>query len=332
VRTPRAPPGARRLGWPATAERCHRPGRLGIQVRDPVGNDTMDHDQNFKNLILDYPREALAFFAAEEAGGIAADTRIVPLREEQTKERLGERFRELDTPLLVEWADGQREVLLFVLEEETESRRFDIYRLGQYCLDLAKLLATHRLVPVVIFLRAGHVPHELTLGGDRHTYMHFRYLPCHLADIPYEHYRDSDNIVARLNLPNMRCVPEQRVDVYAQALRGLRALEPDPERRLKYVELIDSYVKLDDNEWARFQRDYPQEDKAMSGFAERFRQEGMEMGAQQGEARVLMRQLQAKFGALPDAVRARVEAADESTLLLWSERVLTARRIDEVVH
>ena len=27
------------------------------------------HDQNFKNLILDYPREALAFFAQEETGG-----------------------------------------------------------------------------------------------------------------------------------------------------------------------------------------------------------------------------------------------------------------------
>jgi len=33
----------------------------------------MAHDQSFKNLILDYPRQALAFFAAEEARNIAAD-------------------------------------------------------------------------------------------------------------------------------------------------------------------------------------------------------------------------------------------------------------------
>ena len=65
----------------------------------------MDHDQNFKNLILDYPREALAFFAAEEAEGIEG-ARVVPVRQEQLKERLGERFRELDVPLLVEWPDG----------------------------------------------------------------------------------------------------------------------------------------------------------------------------------------------------------------------------------
>ena len=62
----------------------------------------MDHDQNFKNLILDYPREAIAFFAAAEASAIDADVRLLPIREEQLKERLGERFRELDVPLLAE--------------------------------------------------------------------------------------------------------------------------------------------------------------------------------------------------------------------------------------
>lgn len=57
------------------------------------------HDQNFKNLILDYPRQALAFFAAEETGEDLANARIVPIRQEQLQERLGERFRELDVPL-----------------------------------------------------------------------------------------------------------------------------------------------------------------------------------------------------------------------------------------
>jgi hypothetical protein len=52
----------------------------------------VSHDQNFKNLILDYPREALAFFAADEAQDIDASVTITPLRQEQLKERLGERF------------------------------------------------------------------------------------------------------------------------------------------------------------------------------------------------------------------------------------------------
>ena len=77
----------------------------------------MNHDQNFKNLILDYPRQALRFFAAEEAAGIDDTARVVPIRQEQLQERLGERFRELDVPLLVEWPDGRRETVLFAMEE-----------------------------------------------------------------------------------------------------------------------------------------------------------------------------------------------------------------------
>lgn len=97
----------------------------------------MDHDQNFKNLILEYPRQALKFFAQEEIGEHdLVDARIIPVREEQLKSKLGERYRKLDVPLLIEWPDGQREGILFILEEETLIRRFSIYRLAHYCLDL----------------------------------------------------------------------------------------------------------------------------------------------------------------------------------------------------
>jgi hypothetical protein len=40
----------------------------------------MSHDQNFKNLILDYPHAAVSFFAESEASGIDAGARILPIR------------------------------------------------------------------------------------------------------------------------------------------------------------------------------------------------------------------------------------------------------------
>jgi hypothetical protein len=103
------------------------------------------HDQNFKNLILDYLREALAFFAQEETGEDLNQARIIPIRQEQLKDRLGDRFRELDVPLLVEWPNGNREAILFVIEEETQGNRFSIHRLAHYCLDLAELMETDRV-------------------------------------------------------------------------------------------------------------------------------------------------------------------------------------------
>ena len=234
----------------------------------------MSHDQNFKNLILDYPRQALAFLAEAEACHLAPEVRITPIRQDQLQERLGERFRELDIPLLVEWPGGERAALVFVIEEESDPKRFSLLRLAHYCLDMAELAGTRRVVPVVVFLRGGPAERELALGGDTATYLHFRFLSVELAAIPYQRYRDSDNLVARLNLPNMRYAAAERVDVYAAAVRGLTSLEPDPERQLKYADFIDIYSALDDNERQRYEREYPREAQAVSSYFQQARQEG----------------------------------------------------------
>jgi flagellar biosynthesis/type III secretory pathway protein FliH len=116
------------------------------------------------------------------------------------------------------------------------------------------------------------------------------------------------------------------------------------DRQKKYLDFVDIYAALDENERAQYAREYPEEAEAMSRFADRFREEGVRQGLQQGlqqgrqeglqqgEAVLLLRLLHRKFGELPDAVRERVAAADPDTLLTWSERILTAQSIDDVVH
>ena len=248
---------------------------------------TVSHDQNFKNLIVDYPREALAFFAAEEAPAPGDDVRIVPLRQEQLTESLGDRYRALDTPLLVRWADGRREAVVFALEEESDWRRFSPRRLARYCLDVADMANTDRVVPVVIFLRAAvRARASLVLGTERRPYLRFDYLACRLADTPAERWLDSDNVVARVNLPNMRSTGHDRVAVYARAVGGLLEQEPDGTRRAKYPEFIDIYAGLTDNELRRYRRRHPEEGSIMTGFFQRARDEGRAEGIEQGmEAR-----------------------------------------------
>lgn len=303
------------------------------------GNSRDSHDQNFKNLILDYPREALAFFAAAEAP--AADDRvaILPIRQEQLKERLGDRFRELDVPLLVEWEDGHREVLLFVLEEETDPRRFSLHRLAHYCLDLCELFETDRVVPVVIFLRSVlSVPQNLSLGSERHEYLSFDYLSCVLSTMPFEDWADSDNLVARLNLPNMQWSTDDKIQAYAQAIRGLLSLEPDPDKRAKYIDFIDIYAALTDNERRRYEQEYPEEEKAMAGIMQRAREEGIEQGIEQGmqqgrlegERAVLQRLLQSRFGPLSTELLDKLEAASANELERWADNVLDAQTLDDL--
>ena len=207
--------------------------------------------------------------------------------------------------------DGRREAILFALEEESDWRRFSLHRLAHYCLDLAELFETDRVVPAVIFLRAADAaPASLTLGTERRPYLTFDYLACKLKEIPAERWLHSDNLVARVNLPNMRRPSNRKVEVYAQAVRGLLALEPDGGRQAKYLEYIDIYAGLTDNEFRRYQRQYPEESTTMAGVIQRARDQGMQQGMQQGirqgrvegERVVLERQLRRRFGLLPREV------------------------------
>ena len=303
---------------------------------------SVSHDQNFKNLILDYPRDALAFFAPEEAPAPEDEVIITPLRQEQLKERLGDRFRELDAPLLVEWADDRRKAMLFVVEQETEPRRFSQHRLAHYCLDLAQLYETDRVVPVTIFLRAGDAPAPLVLGTERRPYLTFDHLAFRLAATPYERWRESRNVAALVNLPNMRVPAGRRVDAYAAAVRGLEAVEPDPDRRAKYMTFIDVYAELDEDEYRRYESDYAEESRAMAGVIERARdearQEGMERGVRQGrhegrvegERAVLERLLRRRFGRLSPGAAERLNRASADDLESWADNVLDADTLDEV--
>ncbi len=84
-------------------------------------------------------------------------------------------------PRLKTGTTGRRAALLFVFEEETKPDRFSIHRLAHYCLDLAELYATDRVVPVVIFLHPGGFPTRLVLGSETRGYLDFRYIACVLA-------------------------------------------------------------------------------------------------------------------------------------------------------
>ena len=307
----------------------------------------ISHDQNFKNLILDYPRDALSFFAPDDAPLPDDQVKFTPIRQEQLQQYPGAHFRELDVPLQVDWIDGRRETILFAIEEETDQRHFSILRLAHYCLDLVELNKTNRVVPLVVFLgEADLAPASLVMGSNHHNHMTFDYLSCKLKDIPYERWQHSDNLVARLNLPNMKYPAVQKKEVFDQAYRGLLALEPDQVKQAKYLRFIDIYAGLTDNELQQWQQQYLEDKPNMAGYAEYLRQEGKQIGLQQGlqegrqegrqeglqegERTVLERQLQRRFGVLTPEITEKLSEASSTELENWAEKVLDAKTLEDV--
>ena len=70
----------------------------------------------------------------------------------------------------------------------------------------------------------------------------------------------------------------------------------------------------------------------MQTFIDKYIAQGVEQGVQQGEAAVLLRLIERKFGPPSAPVRKRIVEADAETLLTWSERILTADTIEAVLH
>ena len=193
------------------------------------------------------------------------------------------------------------------------------------------MFAAGRVVPVVVFLRAGAAPRPMVLGTDRRAYLTFDYLACALGDMPAERWLDSGNVVARVNLPNMRRPPGLgKLDVYAHAVRGLLDLEKDPDLRAKYIDFIDIYADLTDNERRRYRQRHPEESSIMVGLNQRARDEGRQQGRQEGERAVLARLLRRRFGDLPSAISAQLRSASEAELEAWADNVLDATTLEEV--
>jgi hypothetical protein len=53
-------------------------------------------------------------------------------------------------------------------------------------------------------------------------------------------------------------------------------------------------------------------------------------GRAEGAARLLVRLLTRRFGAVPDGVRTRIDAAPVEQLEAWSDRILDATTLDDV--
>ncbi|KYG02813.1 hypothetical protein BE21_54290 [Sorangium cellulosum] len=123
---------------------------------------------------------------------------------------------------------------------------------------------------------------------------------------------------------------EQGVKIAAAALPAIREL--DEERARFYGDVVLNSL----NEAARraleaMMKGYEYQSDFAKKYVAQGRDQGLQEGRREGERAMLLRLLRARFGELPDATVARVEAAETAVLEQWAERVLSAKTLAEVL-
>ncbi|MBF0184641.1 MAG: Rpn family recombination-promoting nuclease/putative transposase [Magnetococcales bacterium] len=162
----------------------------------------------------------------------------------------------------------------------------------------------------------------------------------------------------RFPVVDLSVIPNQRLAQESRLYAGFLALKygtRDPKEQMEVLEeLILAMVNAPDlfvsmvlyllttfpylrEEHVRqiVSRVKPQEEaEMMSQFAQEIlaknKPEWLSVGRQEGEAKILIRQLQKRFGDLPPWANQKVADADSATLENWSIRLLDAKSLEEV--
>jgi len=260
---------------------------------------------------------------------------------EKAAAQLGQSVSDFAVSTLVREArDGQPEVVLVHVEVQAEHRSDFARRMFEY---YAVLRLHYRLpvLPVVLFLRGG--PHgrlaeyrEDLFGQELLT---FRYHSVALARLSAEEYVGTSPLGAALSALMRSAKGGDRAGLMASMLERVAASGVSEALKYLLVNVIKTYFVLSDEDHERYRRLLTRKEfRAVQEveltwayrLLEKGREEGREAGVIEGKRKTLLRQLSAKFGAIPEGVRARAEAMTESELDSVLDRILTATALSEL--
>ena len=247
----------------------------------------ISHDHNFKNVFIDFPQKALEWLLPDIPANLGKLQKVVFVRQEPRKRRLTDAHLSLDMPVLYTFENGQ--VLLWLVEFQEDKKRFSVYRLLRYMIDLMEQYPEALVVPTVLFTASKawrkDVQRELEIRLGNRLLLHFEYVLIKLFDFNARDYYNYPNPVVKILLPKMNYTPEERSEVIRQAYRGLFELVA-PMLFDKYVNFIDTYAGIEEDERDVLYREIAgQEDTAM--LAQYIKEKGRQEGRQEGSYKTL---------------------------------------------
>ncbi len=211
----------------------------------------------------------------------------------------------------------------------------------------AFLRRSHQLpvLPIALFLYVGldgisRDTYQETLWGE--TLIRFDYYSIGLPGLDGMEYANGPNMLGLALSALMRLPKQDRARFLLEGLDRIVSTSENDYRKYLLVECLDNYTILDESEQLEFERlkaeTQPMNREFIGGFERRAMAIGKVEGKARGESRgvtlgqrkVLLRQLNKKFGALTLEQTALVEAMSADQLYDVSLEILDARSLSEL--
>jgi hypothetical protein len=301
------------------------------------------HDQLSKSLIKTFFAEFLSLIDPGSAPRLRSGEATFLDKEDFTDWPAGDR-REMDLVARVP-VEGQDLPLLVHVEIETDFRSGMDHRLWQYYMQL-HLRHTLPVLPILVNLRGGRPGvHRGTLretfDGKLTSVFHFRVLG--LSGCRAKKWLARHEPIAWAFAALMRPGSWSRAELKLECLRRIATSDVTGLRKQVLVDWVETYVQLTAQDAAEIQRlldlEGNEEIKTMEltwlGQAEA---RGMERGAETATRqavermrRVVLRQIEQRFGPVPAKMRRKIEAIDSlEPLADLAEKVLVVDSMGEL--
>lgn len=282
----------------------------------------MDHDKLFKQLLTTFFVEFVELFLPEVNAYLARETIQFVDKEIFTDLTAGERH---EVDLLVKAKFNESDAF-FLIHVENQASAQDTFakRMFRY---FARLHERFDLpvYPVALFSYDSPQrpePDRYQVAFPDRSVLDFSFRVIQLNRLNWRDYVRQPNPVAAALMTKMRIPPEDRPRVKLEFLRMVATLRLDMAKSELLRNFMTRYLKLTAHDETRYNLEYQRLDPAVkesivevidewdaAGIAK-----GLRQGIPQGMARGVVRLLTHKFGPLPEALAARINALPESVL------------------
>lgn len=305
----------------------------------------MPHDQLFKELLQTFFREFMELFYADVAARLDF-SRVTFIDKELFTDLPDGSQREADLVAQVYTLDGEPEIILAHIEVEARRKNSMPLRMFEYYM---MLRLRHRIptFPIVVYLSPGAGGLTAETHEDRvfdHLVNLFTYQAVGLPDLQADDYHGDTNLLGAALSALMR---PSRLGKVAQKYASLRAMahsRMDEARIALLTNVVEVYLKLEPAEQQAFEEmvatpEGEEVARMISVYEQRGMQKGIEQGIEQGveqgilrgKKTTVLRQMEVKFGELPERVRVQVEAiSDPEELDRLADLIVTADSLNQM--
>lgn len=185
------------------------------------------HDQAVKNLIKDYPVEAIEFLAEDVVAQHGRPVDFEFLDPSVSKDDVAEPGpgQAMDLAIRYVFADGHG-VLFVLVEHWSDAGKLDLLRTARYYIDLCRRFPDDEILPIALVDddRPRDLADHIQRGAKQEVFLTFRSRIVQVPALDLERYRKTRNRVALSFSPNMRA-PMDRLEQVVQVAVVFRQLD-----------------------------------------------------------------------------------------------------------